>query len=155
MHLIFYYQPKITIRKKYIIILAAIIIACGSISAQSFTKVSIGPIVSDSSNTFDAAQGDCIGRCPDNDKSATIIANDNISIFHNNQNRTVEINSTTEKAQAIFEIYDYSGRLILSKPLGYLQQGTTIINVQNLSRGIYLGVIKTKSEYATTKIIQL
>lgn len=101
------------------------------------------------------AQGDCIGRCPDNDKSATIANNDNISISYNNQNRTVEINSTTEKAQAVFEIYDYSGRLILSKPLGYLQQGTTIINVQNLSRGIYLGVIITKSEYATTKIIQL
>jgi hypothetical protein len=44
--------------KKFIIIFAAIIIACGSISTQSFTKVNIGPIVSDSSNTFDAAWGD-------------------------------------------------------------------------------------------------
>ena len=101
------------------------------------------------------AHGDCVGKCNnENKKTSSIIENENITIFYDNISNAVIINSIESIEKANFEIYDYSGKLILSYKFNSLQEGATYINTKNLAQGAYIGVIKTKSNNSLVRIIK-
>ena len=55
--------------------------------------------------------------------------------------------------RAMFNIYDYAGKLILSEPLTIKQENK--IDLQKLSSGFFYCILKTDSEMYARKIIKL
>ena len=99
--------------------------------------------------------GDCIGECNINNslKNETIENESNIEIIYNDIKNYIEINSKIEEENAIFEIYDNTGKLISTKFIGNIKIGNSSFNIENLSTGIYYGIIKISNEQKTISII--
>jgi uncharacterized repeat protein (TIGR01451 family) len=102
-------------------------------------------------------QGYCIGRCDNNKKSAIILSDEKlngISLYYSNNNSMVVINTPELQEKVFFDIYDYSGKLILTHNFNYLNKGQTNINIQNIAKGAYIGVLRTDINRNIVKIIK-
>jgi PKD repeat protein len=83
-----------------------------------------------------------------------LFVNYGITIYYSNNNNMVVINTPELQEKAFFDIYDYSGKLIFTHNLNYLNKGVTNINIQNLAKGAYIGVLRTLKNRNTVKIIK-
>jgi hypothetical protein len=103
------------------------------------------------------AHGVCIGKCENENKNARIINEQKVSeysLYYNIESKNVVLTTNEAIQDVVFQIYDNSGKLILSNSLNQVQEGNTYINVNNLAPGFYLGLAKTSNSKEVVKIIR-